>query len=219
MSSGRIIALLMAAGRGSRFDPSGEQDKLLALVDSVPVVVRAAASVSDCDHCVAVLAPDKPLLAKALSQTRCERITAADAGLGMGHSIAAGARHLSRLSDVAAVLIMLGDMPHLQHSTVCRLIECFRNQTAGTPPAPERIIAPSYKGQRGHPVIFGAAHLPALCTLRGDQGAASLLRSLPIQTIPVDDVGTIHDIDTRDDLTVAGGALDRRQHTPSWHTP
>jgi molybdenum cofactor cytidylyltransferase len=219
LTSGRIIALLMAAGRGSRFDPSGEQDKLLALVDSIPVVVRAAASVSDCDHCVAVIAPDKPQLLQALSQTRCERITAADAGLGMGHSIAAGARHVARMPDVAAVLIMLGDMPDLQRNTVRRLIECFKSQAAGTLPEPLRIIAPRYQGQRGHPVIFGAAHLPALCSLRGDQGAASLLRSLPIETIAVDDAGTIRDIDTREDLTVAGGGLDRRQQTPSWHKP
>lgn len=219
MGNGRIVALLLAAGRGSRFDPSGEHDKLLTLLDGIPVAMRAAASLRDCDHRVAVIAPEKPQLGQTLAQAGCELVIAADAGLGMGHSIAAGARYIARMPDVAAVLIMLGDMPQLQTRTVRALIDCFRSETASAHSQPLRIIAPCHQGRRGHPVIFGAAHLPALSCLQGDQGAARLMRGMAIQSVDVDDAGTLNDIDTRDDLSVAGGALDRRHHTPSRHQP
>ena len=217
MNAGRIIGLLLAGGRGSRFDPSGEHDKLLAPFEGAPVVARAADSLSDCDHRVAVLAPDKPLLANALAGAGCELLTTDATRLGLGHSIAAGVRHVQQHGDVDAVLVMLGDMPQVKRGTVRRLIAEFRAAPAQAIPPTHRIVAPSYKGQRGHPVIFGAAHLPALSSLRGDHGASTLLRQLPVQVIEVDDAGVVSDIDTREDLAVAGCGIDRWRDTPSWH--
>lgn len=217
MSEKRIIALLLAGGQGRRFDPSGELDKLLARVDGIPVVVRAAASLRDCDQRIAVLGLDKPLLGAALEAAGCELVLTEATRMGLGHSIAAGIQHLKHRVDMIGVLIMLGDMPQLDPGTVKILMDAFLADRPHDRSPDQRVVAPYYRGQRGHPVVFGSAYLPALAQLRGDRGASALLHDLPVQRVDVDDPGVIRDIDTQDDLTLAGGAIDRRRDTPSRH--
>lgn len=66
--------------------------------------------------------------------------------------------------------------------------------------SPEAIVAPSYQGQRGHPVAFGSAYTSRLVALEGDTGARELLISEHITIVDVDDAGIVRDIDTPDDL-------------------
>ena len=52
------IGVLLAAGRGSRFDPDGRLDKLLALIEGRPVVLHALESLAGAvDRVVAVVRP------------------------------------------------------------------------------------------------------------------------------------------------------------------
>ncbi len=53
---------------------------------------------------------------------------------------------------------------------------------------------------RGNPVAFSALHLERLLALDGDQGARTILKSHPVQSVVVDDSGVICDIDTPSDL-------------------
>ena len=64
------------------------------------------------------------------------------------------------------------------------------------------IAAPSYRGQRGHPVGFSRRHRDALASLIGDAGARSLIeRNLDRMTwIDVDDAGVVRDVDTPSDV-------------------
>ena len=64
----------------------------------------------------------------------------------------------------------------------------------------ERIVAPAWQGQRGHPVGFSAHYCGALLALRGDEGARALLRSDPPLLLEVGDPGVVRDIDTPIDL-------------------
>ena len=98
---------------------------------------------------------------------------------------------LAQLSDVDAVIILLGDMPLVQRDTVVALMEAF-DPTAGA-----AMVYPVYKGKRGNPVLIGKRFFDELADLSGDQGARVLIDRYPhmIKEVPVNDRGTLIDID------------------------
>ena len=207
------VGLLLAGGRGSRFDSSGHRDKLLATIDGEAVCVRAARTLkAACPTTFAVLPPGKPELRSLLEEAGCETFVTASTQLGMGHSIAFGAARILERLGKRSLVLALGDMPHVVPQTIAMLITRLGND-------PLAIVAPTFKEQRGHPVVFGAAHLPALAGLSGDRGAFPILQAHPPRLIAVDDPGVLQDIDTPDDLAAdAGhGNMDRRRDAPEHH--
>lgn len=125
---------------------------------------------------------------------RVRLLVNAEADQGMGNSLAVGARALP--PDTDAVVIGLADMPEVASATIASLVAAWR------PLGPRGIVAPLFEGRRGHPVVFGAHHIPALRTLGGDRGARSVLRehAADLALIPVDDPGVLIDLDRPEDL-------------------
>ncbi|HEY9209216.1 MAG TPA: nucleotidyltransferase family protein, partial [Acidovorax sp.] len=74
---------------------------------------------------------------------------------------------------------------------------------------------PVHQGERGHPVGFAAQCLPGLLALAGEQGAASVVRQQAqqgrVRWVEVQDVGTVTDVDTVQDLERAAQLLAARQ--------
>jgi molybdenum cofactor cytidylyltransferase len=201
----RVVGLLLAAGRGRRFAAARAagaeapvDDKLLAPVDGVPVARRALHALrAGCDAVVAVVRPDgSPALRVALAGARI--VECPDADLGMGHSLATATR--AAIDDGAdAVLVMPADMPWLAPAKAGTVAEAARE--GGEDARAVRIVVPVLPdGRRGHPVAFGAAHLPALARLSGDRGARALLEAFPLRLARVDDAGILRDVDTPRDL-------------------
>lgn len=190
------VGILLAAGRGRRFDPSGQRSKLLARLDSGAAVVEASARtlLATLDRVVAVVAPDDGGSAGLLRALGCEVTVCPHADSGMAASLVHAIAHT--LPQPHGWLIALGDMPHVQGSTVNALCAAL---AAGA-----GIAAPVFEGRRGNPVAFGAAYRDALLALQGDQGARALLRSEPVVEVPVPDRGIFLDIDTHADLTKNG---------------
>ena len=187
-----IVGILLAAGRGRRFDPSGLQNKLLQALpdDGRPVVVASATHLlAVCQRVVAVVRPGDDGVAAALAALGCDIIVCAGADSGMAASLVAALRHTS-LAD--GWLVALGDMPRVSPATISLL------KTAIEQGAP--IAAPVYDGRRGNPVAFGRQHLPLLLALQGDHGARSILKQHPVHEIAVADSGVVSDIDTPADL-------------------
>jgi molybdenum cofactor cytidylyltransferase len=188
-----VAGLLLAAGRGSRFDESGRHNKLLATLGGVTVAARSAARLGEVvEHRLAVIRPDSDALRQQLEAMGCVVSECADAELGMGHSLAHAVSEAIRRFDPGAALIMLADMPFIEAATLQALIE------AAT--ASEVIAAPRFNGQRGQPVLFGRAHFAALQRSSGDRGAIHLLREHPVTYVDVDDPGVLQDIDRPEDL-------------------
>lgn len=185
------VAVLLAAGRGSRFDASGARNKLLsALPDGRLVCVAAAQALrAALPRVVAVVSTAQTEVAARLREAGCEVSICPDAAAGMGHSLAWG---VQQAADASAWLIALADMPFLRAETVKRLLD--------QPGGADRIVVPILGGRRGHPVLFGRAHGAALMALQGDRGARSLLANHPVLEVAVDDPGVLRDIDTPADL-------------------
>ncbi|WP_343722221.1 nucleotidyltransferase family protein [Herbaspirillum seropedicae] len=186
------IALLLAAGRGSRFD--AREEKLLQAFphhDGRPgmVATAAAAALLEVMPVLAVV-PGPGALAEALRAQGCAICMPAPASSReMSASLRCGVQHSAQASGW---LVALADMPCVDLSTLCLLRDAL---AAGAP-----IVAPVMQGRRGHPVGFGRAHLDALLALQGDQGARALLKTHPVTELEVMDEGIFADVDTAEDL-------------------
>jgi molybdenum cofactor cytidylyltransferase len=193
--NGAVVGILLAAGRGRRFDPLGQRNKLLqALPEAGGESVVAASArklLAVLDTVIAVVPPDDGGVGALLSSIGCELTVCPDADSGMAASLVHAIRH-SLPHAPAAWLVALGDMPHVAPATLRAVAEAL---AAGAP-----IAAPVMGERRGNPVGFGRVHLPALLALEGEQGARSLLQSCPITGVPVNDPGIFRDIDTPADL-------------------
>ncbi len=190
-----VVGLLLAAGRGRRFDPAGQRNKLLQPLAGEPVVVASARKLlAVVPQVVAVVPPLDAGVAARLAALGCDVTVCPDADSGMAASLTHAIRHSLALQP-QAWLVALGDMPFVEPDTLRRLADAL---AAGA-----GIAAPVMKERRGNPVGFGAVHLDALLALSGDAGARRLLQTFPVTEVPVDDPGIFRDIDLPADLTGA----------------
>jgi len=190
-----LTGILLAAGRGRRFDPAGERNKLLQLVAGEPVVVASARKLlAAVPHVVAVVPPLDAGVGERLAALGCDVTVCPDADSGMAASLTHAIRHSLALQP-QAWLVALGDMPWVAPATLRRLADAL---AAGA-----GIAAPVMDGRRGNPVGFGAVHLDALLASSGDAGARRLLQAFPVTEVPVDDPGIFRDIDLPSDLAGA----------------
>jgi molybdenum cofactor cytidylyltransferase len=185
------VGILLAAGRGRRFDPTGGRNKLLQRLPGGELVVVASARnlVSVLPNVIAVVPPNDAGVGGALRALGVEVTVCADADTGMAASLVHAIRH-SLPAD--AWLVALGDMPFVEPQTIRALCDSLATGAA--------IATPLMQGRRGNPVAFGSLHLRALLALQGDQGARGIIKSNPVTEVEVDDPGIFRDIDTDADL-------------------
>jgi molybdenum cofactor cytidylyltransferase len=183
------VGLLLAAGCGRRFDPTGSQNKLTQLLDNgTPVAVQAAHNLrSAVTKVIAVVRCST--LAQQLVTVGCEVHLFTQAELGMGASLAFAMNHVI---DSNLVLVALADMPYVQTETSRKIVDAL---TDGAD-----IVQPVFRQQSGHPIGFSKRHFPALMALSGDIGARHLLREFPVHQVVVEDAGILRDIDFLLDL-------------------
>jgi len=185
----RIVGILLAAGRGSRF---GSDKRLHPLADGTPMAVAAAHNLRPaCDRLIAVLHPDSATLAGLLAAAGCETIICPEAEAGMGHTLAAGVR---ASPEALGWVVALGDMPFISPSSHQAVAERLR--------AGASLTASSFQGRRGHPVGFAAEWFDQLAALTGDQGGKSILAAHREKLVlcPVEDAGVLRDVDQPADL-------------------
>jgi len=111
---------------------------------------------------------------------------------GMSTSIRRGVEALRPGSD--GILIALGDQPFVKTRTINVLIHAFDQGMGG-------IIVPSFRGRRGHPVIFDRKYKGELLNLEGDVGGISVIERHPedVRVVPVKSIGVVRDLDTWQD--------------------
>jgi molybdenum cofactor cytidylyltransferase len=121
---------------------------------------------------------------------------------GMGDSIAAAVR---ATPDAAGWLVLPADLPLVRSDTLRAVAGAL---------AQHAVVIPLHQGQRGHPVGFSAACREALLGLKGNQGAAPVVRAQAamnsVAFLALDDIGVVTDIDTVDDLARAEALLAAR---------
>ena len=189
-----IRGILLAAGYSTRFGsnkllhplPAGKPDA------GVPIALASARHfIQVLPESVAVIRPRAQKLGKLLRDAGCNTVVCKNAAEGMGVSLAEGVR---ATDDAHGWVVGLADMPYLKPETVRVITKALADGAA--------IAAPSYRGERGHPVGFARRFLDELSALRGDAGAREILKAHPdwITLYEVDDPGVLRDIDVPSDL-------------------
>lgn len=188
---GEVVGVLLAAGRGTRFEGG---NKLLASVEGDAVVVRAARSLAAADHVLAILGHDADAVREALADHVDETTYNDDYDRGQSTSVRLGV-DVVRDRGVDAAIFLPGDMPCVDGRTVDRLVETYR---AGG----DEVVVPTCDGRRGNPVLFDAVHFDALAAVTGDVGGRALFDSdaVSVRRLPVADPGVLRDVDTAADL-------------------
>lgn len=186
-----VAGILLAAGKGRRFDPEGIHNKLLQpLPGGEPVVALAAKNLcSVIPRVLAIVRPGGDDVADCLRRLGYQVGECPTADDGMAASLVHG---LSLVSDADGWIIALGDMPNVQPATIAALVDALADGAD--------IAVPVFGGRRGNPVAFSRRHLPRLLALTGDKGARDLLRDYPVVEISREDPGIHDDIDTRADI-------------------
>jgi molybdenum cofactor cytidylyltransferase len=185
----RIVGILLAAGQGSRFGGG----KLLAhLADATPVGLASARNLAAAlDEVIAVVRPEDARLADVLRGAGIAVEPCATAWQGMGASLA----HAVRASaDADGWIVALADMPLVRPATIRAVAQALEGGAA--------LVAPEYRGERGHPVGFARVYRERLAALEGDAGARDIVRAERerMTLLPCDDPGVLADIDTALDL-------------------
>ncbi len=188
----RLGGLLLAAGAARRMEGP---NKLLEPLHGTPLVRRAAQALLDAQlsPLFVVLGHDADAVRAELAGLPVDFLVNPDWARGLGSSLAAGARAAARLPRLEGLFVALADMPFVSATHLAALTRAFEQR------GEKSIVAPTFGGQRGHPVVWAARHLPALSQLDGDVGARELIASLPheVLSVEVQDDGVLRDIDTR----------------------
>ena len=190
-----LVGVVLAAGRGSRFDPSGRRSKLTQAVDGVPMLGMTISSLSEVlDEVIVVLRDDRHRheLEQLTDIFGAKSVLCPDASSGMGHSLAWGISYVNAHYNCTGVLITLGDMPYVSTRSVTQL--------AGQIRKPSDIAALRFDGRIGHPVGFGSDYFASLGRLTGDQGAKKILEQHKTVMIDTHDAGVLQDIDSPSDI-------------------
>lgn len=168
------VVLVLASGRGARFAASGGTV-----------------------HKLHALLAGQPVLEHTLAAVRASGLPwhlESQGHPGMGDSIAAAVR---ATADAPGWLVLPGDLPLVRPETLRMLAQALMAPGCA-------VVLPEHRGERGHPVGFGAECFQDLQALTGEQGAASVVRRHAqqgrVQRVAVEDEGTVTDVDTVQDL-------------------
>ena len=176
--SAPVCGLVLAAGSSSRL---GQPKQLLPYRGTILVdwVVRTVEAASSLDHVTVVLGGASAEVRPQLTLGRAQVVENPDYEDGCSGSYQAGLAALH--PEAAAVVVTLGDQPGVETEDIDRLVAEWRRTDA-------RIMAVSYRGERGHPLLFSRELFGLLHELHGDKAAWKILDRHPdwIHDIEVD---------------------------------
>ncbi|MFJ9821964.1 NTP transferase domain-containing protein [Streptomyces sp. NPDC101151] len=189
-----IAGLLLAAGGGRRL--GGRPKALLEhrgrlLVEHAVGVLRTAG----CRRIHVVLGAQAADVRSRADLSGCVLVDNPDWAEGMGSSLRAGLGSLAG-TGARAALVSLVDQPGIGPEAVARVLGAYDGDGS--------LASASYDGERGHPVLFGAAHWAGIAaTATGDRGARAYLkdRAGRLRLVECADVAEPYDIDTEADLS------------------
>ena len=176
--SATVSGLVLAAGGSSRL---GQPKQLLPYRGTILLdwVVRTVAAAESLDQMTVVLGGASREVRAQLTLGRARVVENPDFGEGCSSSYQAGLAALD--PQAAAVVVVLGDQPGVQTEDIDLLVGEWR-RTGAT------IMATSYRGERGHPLLFSRELFGHLEEMQGDKAAWKILDRHPdwVRDVTVD---------------------------------
>jgi molybdenum cofactor cytidylyltransferase len=188
IEAGRVTAILLAAGRSLRF---GGTDKLLAQVDSEPLVLHAARRMLELEpgRQIAVCSDGHGAVAGLLFSLGFEIVLNPHPERGLSSSLACGIGE-AEPSQAEAALICLADMPFISLRHLQALLARFDAERAP-------IVASAREGIAMPPALFARSKFARLQQATGDRGGRNLLAGASLVEAPAAELA---DIDVPGDL-------------------
>lgn len=185
-----IAGILLAAGYSRRFGAS-------KLVNNLPDVNKPVALVSAqrllqvLPNTIAVTREEDKQLNTLLEQHGICTIHNNSASMGLSSSIRCGISHFPMAK---AWVLALADMPYIDLDVITTVVRALQSNAA--------LVAPVFKGKRGHPVGFSSQFKNELLQLRGDKGAKGIIEKYKSHLIELEVScrGILLDIDYPEEL-------------------
>ncbi len=184
-----IIAVVLSAGESSRM---GRPKALLPIQGQkfIERIIRVIGQ-SRVGRTIVVLGHHADQLRGQIEHLPVEVVINPDYGSGQLSSLQVAIRHIRDDDRCDGMLVHLVDHPFIDVALVDALIESFFETK-------KMIVVPSYKGKRGHPVIFSRELFGELLNAPLDQGAKAVVNAHRQETLEIEwhDEGITLDIDT-----------------------
>lgn len=188
-----ISGIVLAAGPSLR----ARRPKLLLPFGKKTLVELAIENLleADLNELIVVIGAFKDQIETTITRYPVKVVYNPDYTSGMASSLRYGVASVSE--KASGFLIALGDMPFIEPWVLRKLLEAFEKGA--------RIVAPSYRGTRGHPVIFHKDYKGELLSLSGDEGAKKVIEKHQeeLYLVEVDVPSVVFDIDTEEDYRKA----------------
>ncbi len=184
----RVAAIITAAGTGVRMQ--GRIKQLLrwrgkTLIEHAIDIATG----SDATETIVVLGAHAEEIRKVIREPRARVILNRDWEEGHASSIRVALDAISPTMDAA--IFINADQPLLTPNVVNAIIQRYRETDA-------EIIAPTYAGKRGSPVLFRRVHFDELRSLRGELGGRELIAKYAerVEHVVFEDAQLGVDVDT-----------------------
>ena len=181
--------IILAAGSSSRM---GEPKQLMMYKNKTFLQnIIGEAKNARLEPLICVTGYQSDLVEKSISSLEITIVYNEDWREGMGKGISAGIKQLM-LSDVDSVILAVSDQPYVS-SDLFETMKSLKEKSG------KGIVASSYAGTLGTPVLFGKNYFEQLKSLNGNQGAKNIVK------LNMHDVCTVEfekgniDIDTKED--------------------
>lgn len=188
-----VAAVVLAAGQSLRM--KSEVPKQLLPWKGKTVVRQVVETLSglDLDPIVVVVGHRSEQVAAEFKATRARMVLNPDYKTHeMLSSAKTGIRNLDERTG--ACLIVLGDQPWIEPAVIEKLLSAYAAAPCG-------LVAPTFQGRRGNPVLIDRQYWPDLLALADDRAPRHLLEQYAgdLLLVPVETDSVLMDIDTWED--------------------
>jgi molybdenum cofactor cytidylyltransferase len=193
-----ISAIVLAAGESRRM---GETKQLLPWQGKTVLGhLLDTLLTSSVDEVILVLGHEVERVLEKISIREIKVVFNPDYQKGMSTSLRRGL--MATHKDGEAFFVVLADQPALTPEIIHQLIDTFRRVQPG-----KNIVAPCFRGRRGHPVLFGKKYREEFGGLTGDVGGREILARHPedILLLEMDTDAVLIDLDTPEDYRTHSG--------------
>jgi molybdenum cofactor cytidylyltransferase len=184
----RVEGLILAAGKSQRM---GSPKPLLRIFGRTFLEhIALEARQSELIGLKIILGHQADLILKSLPRFEADVIVNPDYEQGQLSSLTKGLKALEGC-PIDGVMLFLIDHPFISRDVINQLIQSFSEH--GQP-----IVIPTFRGKRGHPLIFGRELFSELSNAPLDQGAVTVVRKHQerVFSVEVEQEGVLIDIDT-----------------------
>ncbi len=202
----RITAVILAAGQSKRM---GAVTKQLLPWGQTTMLGQtiAQAQASSLFDCLVVTGHEAEAVAAVAQAAGVATVHNPDYADGeMLSSLKTAVAHLP--DQIQAILVMLADQPQVDRTIIDQLLHAYWRGESD-------LIAPTYDGQRGNPVLIGRAYFDELLALPADAAPRDLLRRYQdrLHLVPVRSEAVLIDLDRPEDYerAVERGLVNRKQ--------